>query len=162
MGHIRVCFGVMTVQYEVCRIFFRFIYPVSLKNQNIYFEINRAVESKSTFEDSSRFKFLLSPSVTDTSFDTRSIDLFFFRSIYPFFFQKPKHLFKLTALSKLLTVTVLGSCHVEIHLRRIRDAASVMIHMIMPSTQFCSGFDTTSIDFFSVYYPFSFRNENIY
>ena len=143
-----------------------FIYPVSLKNQKIYFKINRAVEfalsrnpPSKTRADSS---FYYPPvSLIPVSKPGQSIS-FSFDLFILFFFQKPKHLFKLTALSKLLTVTVLGLRHVEIHLRRIQDAASVMIHMIMPSTQFCSGFDMTSINFFSVCYPFSFRNENIY
>ena len=53
-------------------LFFGFIYPFSSKTQNIYLKepyCRVCVGSKSTFEEIEPIQVLLSPSVTDTSFD---------------------------------------------------------------------------------------------
>ena len=140
MGLIRVCFDVIPVRCEVCRIFFFGLFILFLPKPKIFILKNRTVEFASSrnlrLQNSSRsiqfllsIKFRFSFYVTSVAqvirrwtghicvcFDVMPVryevcQIFF--SVYLFFFfQNPKHLFKKTVLSSLHRV--------EINLRRIR------------------------------------------
>ena len=136
-GHIRVCFDVRPVWYELSRIFFQFIYPFSSKNQSIYLNETvlsslRRVEIHLRRIQANSSSFIGSVSLIPVSIRGQSI--FFFSDLFILFLSKTK-----TSIWKNRTVDAtnsnrLGSRHVEIHLRWIRDGTSLMIHMITTTT----------------------------
>ena len=141
MGLIRVCFDVIPVRCEVCRIFFFGLFILFLPKPKIFILKNRTVEFASSGNQPSKnsswsIQLLLSIKlhqgfcVTSLAqairrwmglirvcFDVIPVRcevcrIFFFSVYLSFFFQNPKHLFKETVLSSLRQV--------EINLRRIR------------------------------------------